>query len=571
MRKKLPVGIDGFEKIRTNNFYYADKTGFIVELLNNWGEVNLFTRPRRFGKSLNMSMLKNFFEISADKTLFEGLKISEEKELCEGYMGQYPVISITLKGIDGRSFEDARENLRFLIGTESDKFSFLGNSEKLTNTQKISYNALVKVNDDGNYAMSNAALENSIQTLCRLLSIHYNKKVIVLIDEYDVPLDKAFQAGYYDEMVTLIRNLFNNALKSNDYLQFAVLTGCLRISKESIFTGLNNLKIHAITDVQYDEYFGFTDEDVKKLLKYYRLSDHYEKMKEWYNGYQFGKTAVYCPWDVISYCADLLADEYAEPKDYWSNTSSNSMVRQFIDMADQKTKNEIEHLIEWKSIIKELHPELTYNELGSSIDNLWSVLFTTGYLTTRKKLSEKKHELVIPNVEIHNLFVSQIKQWFEETSKEDTDVIEQFCNAFPKEDAGTIERLLNDYLWKSISIRDTAVRNDLKENFYHGMLLGLLNFKRSWKILSNAESGEGYGDILIETQDRIGIVIELKYALDNNLKKHCMEALEQIEEKKYDAVLIDDGMKKIIKYGIAFYKKNCKVTEFMRKIEEDLL
>lgn len=559
MRKKLPVGIDGFAKIRTNDFYYVDKTMFIAELLGNWGEVNLFTRPRRFGKSLNMSMLKSFFEIGCDKSLFDGLEIYKERELCEKYMGQFPVISITLKGVAGNSFEEAREAFRFLIGREARRFPVLLDSDKLTEEEKKSYHSLIKVNENGSYSMSNTALETGLADLSYFLTKHYGVRTIVLIDEYDVPLDKAFQAGYYDEMITFIRNMFGNILKSNDFLQFAVLTGCLRISKESIFTGMNNLKIHTITDVRYNEYFGFTDTDVKELLKCYHLSDYYETIKEWYNGYQFGNVAVYCPWDVLNYCDHLLADECTPPGDYWSNTSSNSMIRRFIDMADQQTRDEIEQLIEGESIIKEIHPELTYNELDSSIDNLWSVLFTTGYLTARKRLSAKKYELAIPNLEICNLFISQIKQWFNETSKEDTAVIERFCSAFPKGDVDLVETLLDDYLWKSISIRDTAIRTGLKENFYHGMLLGLLNYKQSWKIKSNAESGEGYGDILIETPDRIGVVVELKYADNNNLDKHCREALDQIEEKKYDAFLIDDGMKTIVKYGIAFYKKNCKV------------
>ncbi|XCP86588.1 AAA family ATPase [Roseburia hominis] len=557
--KKLPIGIDGFEKIRTNDFYYIDKTMFIADLLRNWGEVNLFTRPRRFGKSLNMSMLKAFFEIGGDRSLFDGLKISQEKKLCEEYMGKYPVISISLKGINGFDFESCKAQLRMVVGWEAERFGFLLTSDHLTENDREKYRALTSFGD-GSYKMEDVVLENSLQILSQLLFKHYGTKVILLIDEYDVPLDKAFQAGYYDEMVLLLRNLFGNALKTNEYLYFAVLTGCLRISKESIFTGLNNLKVHTITDSRYDEYFGFTESDVREMLEFYSLKEYADTMKDWYDGFRFGNVSVYCPWDVINYCDMLLADPEAEPENFWSNTSGNGMVRRFIGRADQRTRKEIECLIAGDGITKVINQELTYNELDRTIDHLWSVLFTTGYLTQKGRKTGREYELVIPNKEIRELFVSQIQEWFRDETRADTGKLERFCMAFPKGEAAVIEEMLNDYLWKSISIRDTAVRTERKESFYHGLLLGLLQFESNWEIESNAESGEGYSDISIRTQHRTGVVIEVKYAGDGNLEKSCTEALEQIEARKYDAALRRDGMKEIVRYGIAFYKKNCRVT-----------
>ncbi len=561
MLKKLPIGIDGFEKIRTNDFYYADKTLFIAELLYNWGEVNLITRPRRFGKSLNMSMLKAFFEIGSHKEIFAGLKISQETELFDKYCGKFPVISITLKGVDGRTFEAARESLRFVMGTEARRFSFLADSESLTEEQKMSYRALVGVNADGNFSMSDTSLEHGLLTLSSLLAQYYKTKTIILIDEYDVPLDKAFQSGYYDEMVQLIRNLLGNALKTNDSLQFAVLTGCLRISKESIFTGLNNLRVNTITDVVYDEYFGFTDTEVRALLDYYNLSVHYDKVKAWYDGYRFGNAAVYCPWDVINYCYDARTNANCDPKNYWINTSGNGMVRRFIDLANQQTRDEIEQLLADESIIKEMNQELTYNELDKSINNLWSVLLTTGYLTTKEVLSDRTYRLAIPNLEIRELFRSQVKEWFQDKAASEPVKLEEFCNAVLAGKAETVQKLLMDYLKNTISIRDTGVKNGKKENFYHGILLGLLSFSESWSVKSNQESGEGYSDILIKdmTTDT-GIVIEVKYAQGGRLDAACAEALAQIENRKYAETLYDDGMEHIIKYGIAFHKKRCKVV-----------
>ena len=557
-KKKLPIGIESFEEIRKEGFYYVDKTGVIGQLLEKWGKVNLFTRPRRFGKSLNMSMLKAFFEIGGDSALFEGLKISEKKELCEKYMGQFPVISISLKSVEGLSFEAAKKALKDILGVEAGRFYFLTKSSKLTAEEIESYKALLRVGETGDFLMSDTAMEKALLRLSSLLCKHYGKQVILLIDEYDVPLDKAFQYGYYDEMVSLIRNMFGNALKTNPNLYFAVLTGCLRISKESIFTGLNNLKVLTLTDVRFDEYFGFTDSEVKDMLEYYGLSEHYGEVKEWYDGYRFGNVEVYCPWDVINYCDLLKADPNALPQDYWSNTSGNAMVRRFIDKADTRTRDEIERLIAGDEIVKEIHQELTYNELDSSIENLWSVLFTTGYLTQRGQ-EGKKYRLAIPNNEIRELFISQIREWFRDVSRKDGETLNQFCEAFPEQNPEKIEEIFSDYLWNTISIRDTA--SSKKENFYHGILLGLLGYKSNWLVKSNAESGLGYSDILVEVpKNRTGIVIELKYAEDGNMDAACEKALQQIEDRDYAAKLKDDGMRNIIKYGIACYKKNCKVV-----------
>ena len=562
--KKLPVGIENFEEFQRENFYYADKTLFIKELVQNWGKVNLFTRPRRFGKSLNMSMIKCFFEIGCDRTLFNDLKIMQEKELCENYMGQFPVIFISLKSVDGLNYEAANAALCNVIGREALRFQFLQKSNRLSEEEKNSYRRLIKIGSDSQafFDMTDAVLTDSLQILTQLLEKHYNHKVILLIDEYDVPLDKAFQQGYYDEMVSLLRNMLGNVLKTNDALYFAVLTGCLRISKESIFTGLNNLKVHTISDVRYDEYFGFTDADVQKMLNFYDISSHMDVIREWYAGYLFGNVNVYCPWDVINYCDELLANPQTRPKNYWANTSGNAMVRCFIGKADKNTKNELEKLLDGKIILKAVKEELTYPELDDSIDNLWSVLYATGYLTKRDSDLEDEElvKLAIPNKEIRKLFTDLVKDWFQETTLADTSRINRFCSAFSRGDAALIQDMLNDYLWDSISVRDTAVRKNMKENFYHGMLLGMLNSQENWMTQSNAETGEGYSDISICTPERTGIVIELKYAHNGNLKAACEEALKQIEEQKYAVGLQRQGMKKIMKYGIAFYEKECMVV-----------
>ena len=550
---KTPVGIENFEDIRKQHFYYIDKTKLIEQLMSNWGKVNLFTRPRRFGKTLNMSMLKSFFEIGTDKSLFDGLYISQNKELCEEYMGKYPVIFLSLKGVDGLTYDKAKKMLAEIIKEEADRHYYLKTSDRLTEEDRYSFQEML-VGDDEN-------IENSLKNLSRFLYKHYGQKVVIIIDEYDVPLDKAFMNGYYEEMVTLIRGLFGQVLKTNDFLQFAVLTGCLRVSKESIFTGLNNFKVLSILDTRYDEHFGFTDSEVKKLLDDYGLSSHLAEIKEWYNGYHFGNADIYCPWDVINYIDELRYDETVRPQDYWSNSSGNAIVRRFIDKADTRTKDEIERLIAGESIEKDISPELTYDELDKSIENLWSVLFTTGYLTHHGCTESGKYRLAIPNREVRNLFIKKIREWFGDTSRNDGKKLEEFCNAFYEKNPMKIEQLFGDYLWNTISIRDTAAAKEKKENFYHGILLGLLGYKENWLTKSNAESGIGYSDILVEIPDnRTGVVIELKYAEDGDMDTACARALEQIEEKNYVDKLKQDGMRNFIRYGIACYKKDCKVV-----------
>lgn len=558
--KKIPVGIENFQDMRKFNFYYIDKTNLIEQLLDNWSKVTLFTRPRRFGKTLNMSMLRSFFELGTDKSLFDGLYISKNKELCEEHMGKYPVIFFSLKSVEGLKFENARYRIIEMIGREAQRYEFLAESDKLSENEKAQYKALIAL-DNGKYTMDDDILISGIQMLSHLLYKHYGQKTVILIDEYDVPLDKAFENGYYKEMVSLIRGIFGMALKTNDSLQFAVLTGCLRISKESIFTGLNNFEVLSILNTQYDEAFGFTDGEVKQILEDYDLSDHYPDVKEWYDGYHFGNTDIYCPWDVIRYCKNLCADSAALPEDFWSNSSGNAMVRRFIDKADIRTKNEIERLIAGEDIEKDISQELTYDEIDKSIENLWSVLFTTGYLTHKGCTESGRYRLTIPNKEVRNLFIRKIREWFSDVTRNDGKTLEEFCNAFVDKDLRKIEQIFGDYLWNTISIRDTATTKAKKENFYHGILLGLLGYKASWLIKSNAESGTGYSDILVEVPDnRTGIVIELKYAEDGDMDAACSRALEQIEEKEYVDKLRQDGMRNFIKYGIACFKKDCKVV-----------
>lgn len=550
---KLPVGIENFEDIRKSGFYYIDKTMLIEQTLNNWSKVTLFTRPRRFGKTLGMSMLRSFFEIGTDKSLFNGLYISQNKSLCDEHMGKYPVIFLTLKGVEGLTFAKAKSMLSEIIKDEADRHYILNSSEALTSVDREAFMKILTGNEEN--------IENSLKTLSRLLYKHYGKKVVILIDEYDVPLDKAYQNGYYHEMVSLIRGLFGQALKTNDYLQFAILTGCLRISKESIFTGLNNFKVLSIMDARFDEQFGFTDSEVEELLAAYNLDSHFTEIKEWYDGYHFGNADVYCPWDVINYVDLLRFEPTAKPQDFWSNSSGNALVRRFIDKADVQTKDEIERLIAGEYIEKEISQELTYDEIDKSIANLWSVLFTTGYLTKQGVTDDGKVCLSIPNREIKNLFIKKIREWFSDTTANDGKTLEQFCNAFVEKDTEKIEQLFGDYLWNTISIRDTAVAKDKKENFYHGILLGLLGYKASWLIKSNTESGTGYSDILVEVpNNRTGIVIELKYAENGDMAAACDEALKQIEEKSYVDKLKQDGMRNFIKYGIACFKKDCKVV-----------
>lgn len=555
-RKKLPVGIEDFEKLRKEGFYYIDKTGLIRDLLNNWGEVNLFTRPRRFGKTLNMSMLKNFFEIGADKTLFDGLMISKETALCERYMGKYPVIFISLKGVDGLDFEEACGALRRIIRAEASRFRMLLSSEKIADEDKQLFLRILQEKDTFD------DVRDSLRMLSSLLKQCFSEKVILLIDEYDVPLDKAFQHGYYEEMVSLIRGLFGQALKTNEFLQFAVLTGCLRVSKESIFTGLNNFKILSITDARFDEHFGFTEAEVNQLLTDYQLEEHLAETKEWYDGYRFGDTNIYCPWDVISYVDHISADPHAEPEAFWINTSGNDLVKRFIDKADKTTQNEIERLIAGEAIEKKVRLDLTYHELDSSIDNLWSVLFTTGYLTKTGRAINGVYKLVIPNREVREVFILQIQEWFRKRMADDEKPMREFCRAFLKGEPERIEKRLNIILNRMISVLDAKAPDDKKENFYHGLLLGLLRSEINWLILSNAESGDGFSDILIEPEDPdAGIVIEVKYASSvAGLEKACEEALRQIREKRYDERLRNDGRADVLTYGIAFCRKRCKVV-----------
>ena len=555
-RKKLPVGIEDFEKLRKEGFYYIDKTGLIRDLLNNWGEVNLFTRPCRFGKTLNMSMLKNFFEIGADKTLFDGLMISKETALCERYMGKYPVIFISLKGVDGLDFEEACGALRRIIRAEASRFRMLLSSEKIADEDKQLFLRILQEKDTFD------DVRDSLRMLSSLLKQCFSEKVILLIDEYDVPLDKAFQHGYYEEMVSLIRGLFGQALKTNEFLQFAVLTGCLRVSKESIFTGLNNFKILSITDARFDEHFGFTEAEVNQLLTDYQLEEHLAETKEWYDGYRFGDTNIYCPWDVISYVDHISADPHAEPEAFWINTSGNDLVKRFIDKADKTTQNEIERLIAGEAIEKKVRLDLTYHELDSSIDNLWSVLFTTGYLTKTGRAINGVYKLVIPNREVREVFILQIQEWFRKRMADDEKPMREFCRAFLTGEPERIEKRLNIILNRMISVLDAKAPDDKKENFYHGLLLGLLRSEMNWLILSNAESGDGFSDILIEPEDPdAGIVIEVKYASSvAGLGKACEEALRQIREKRYDERLRNDGRTDVLTYGIAFCRKRCKVV-----------
>ena len=555
--KKLPIGIENFEKLRQEDFYYIDKTRLIEQLLTRWGEVNLFTRPRRFGKSLNMSMLQSFFEIGKDKTLFDGLRISDNQELCEKYQGKFPVVSVSLKGINGATYEEARRFLIKTINEEARRLSVLSDSTELDETDHELLTQLKKKE------MTNDSLVYSIRELTELLEKHYGSKVIVLIDEYDVPLAKANENGYYDEMVLLIRNLFENALKTNSSLKFAVLTGCLRIAKESIFTGLNNFKVYSITDKSFDETFGFTDAEVKELLRYYGQEKYYETVKEWYDGYRFGNVDVYCPWDVINFCSDHLADPGLEPKNYWANTSGNSVISHFIDSVGKPqklTRMELEQLVNGGIVQKEINSELTYKELYSSIDNLWSTLFMTGYLTQRGEFSGNRYNLVIPNREIRNIITNHILKMFKENVKDDGKTVSDLCDALLNQNPEKVELIFTEYMKKTISIRDTFAQKPTKENFYHGLLLGILGFKENWSVMSNRESGDGFGDILIRIEDEdVGIVIEVKYADDGNLQGECEKALQQIIDIRYTEALEQEGIHTIIKYGIACYRKKCKV------------
>ena len=556
-KKKLPLGIENFEKLRSEDFYYIDKTDWIVELLRNWAEVTLFTRPRRFGKNLNMNMLKSFFSIHCKKALFDGMKIVKEKELCEKYMGKFPVILISLKGIEAMNYEDAFHTAVQLLNRTASEFDYLEKSDILSEEDKVAFKQLLDTN------MNTATLMSSLLMLSRLLAKHHGAKTIILIDEYDVPLAKAFDYGYYDQMVSLISGFLGNALKTNDSLQFAVLTGCMRISKESIFTGLNNFKIYSITDKRFNTAFGFTDDEVRELLHYYDQDKYYETVKEWYDGYHFSGAEVYCPWDVINFCSDHLEDEKMPPKNYWANTSGNSVINHFIDSVDEPqklTRMELERLVNGGIVQKEINQELTYNELYSSIDNLWSTLFMTGYLTQRGEADGNRYRLVVPNREIRNIITDHILKMFKEKIRNDGEMLNAFCDALKNQEPEKVEELFTEYMKKTISIRDTFVQKPTKENFYHGILLGILGFKEDWSVLSNREAGNGFSDILIQMEDEeIGILIEVKYADDGDLEKECEKALHQIMDVNYVEALEQEDVHTILKYGIACYKKKCKV------------
>lgn len=566
---KLPVGIDSFPKIRTEGFYYVDKTKMIEQLLNQWGEVNLFTRPRRFGKTLNMSMLRSFFEIGTDRTLFDGLYISNQKKLCEQYMGQFPVIFLSLKSVEGLKYDDAKQRFMYLVAKEAEHFSFLSASTQLTDDEKRQYVALTAWKDD-RYCLSEENLISSLKVLSELLCKHYEKKVILLVDEYDVPLDKAFQNGYYREMVALIRGMFGMALKTNEFLYFAVLTGCLRVSKESIFTGLNNFKVLSITDTRFDEHFGFDDREVSELLSAYHLEKHLMETKEWYDGYRFGKTDVYCPWDVINHVDRLRSDPEAKPQAYWINTSGNGLVKRFIEKANKTTRDEIERLIAGEAIEKQVRLELTYDEIDQSIDNLWSVLFTTGYLTQIGMTEQGAYRLVIPNKEVREVYKLQIQEWFQRSIMSDTRSLEQFWSAFEAGNAAGVEQYLKQILSNSVSFYDTGAGRVERENVYHTLLIGLLAGNDNWLVRSNVEAGDGRADIIVETEDPdAGIIIELKYAETFPVMETASEkALTQIKNRRYQEYLKNDDRNDILLYGIAFCKKKCRViAEKMGKTE----
>ena len=555
-RLKLPVGIENFEEIRRNQYYYIDKTKLIEQLFDSLGKVSLFTRPRRFGKTLNMSMLKSFFEIGTDPSLFDGLYISKNQDLCKQHLGQYPVVFLSLKGVEGLSFSEARRRCIQLIKREAERFYVLKDSQRLLDIDKKRYRELLEMKDQPEEV---EIIMSSIKTLSDLLYKHYRKKAVILIDEYDVPLDKAFQYGYYREMLHFIRGLLGEVLKTNDSLAFAVLTGCLRVSKESIFTGLNNFKILSITDTRFDEQFGFTDTEVRTLLSDYQMKDRFAEVKEWYDGYHFGNADVYCPWDVVNFVDRAKDDREAKPEAYWINTSGNDLVKRFIDKANKTTKSEIERLINGEAIEKELRLELTYEEIDQSIENLWSVLFTTGYLTQTGRPKDGAYRLIIPNREVREVFRLQINEWFKKSIFSNTERLTAFWKAFEEGDTEGVEQYLNRILSNSISVFDTKARKEEKESSYHNLLVGILTGNVDWLVKSNVEAGEGFADIIVETDDPdAGIVVELKYTKNfDELKAASQKALDQIRDRRYQEYLLNDDRKNIRLYGIAFCKKRC--------------
>lgn len=555
-RKMLPIGVENFEKLRRNDMYYVDKTEMISDLIMNHGDANLFTRPRRFGKTLTMDMLKTFFEIGQDASLFDGLTISSHSDICEKYQNKYPVVFISLKGATGSTYEKANSMIKQLVAEEYQRHSYLADSDILDSIEKDQFNRIRSI------SLNEGDLENSLRTLTRLLCKHHNQKVILLIDEYDVPLDKSFLNGYYDDMVSFIRIFLGEALKTNDNTEFAVVTGCLRISKESIFTGVNNFKVFSINDTRFSDYFGFTNDEVKEMLSYYGIIDKYETTKAWYDGYLFGKTEIYCPWDVLNHCDTVVNTDDIEPQAYWINSSGNDIIRKFIEMANSTTKSELELLIAGNTVVKTIKQELTYADLYSSIENMWSILYMTGYLTKRSIPERKQFELAIPNLEIREIFEEQIYEWFKDFSRKDSSTLNAFCQTFADGNEEEAQKQFTAFLRKTISIRDTYVKAAKKENFYHGILLGLLSYRDDWIVKSNVESGDGYSDIVIKIpDDEIGMIIEVKYGEDSDMEKGCADALAQIERMNYSEILEDDEVQTIYKYGIACYKKRCKIVK----------
>ena len=555
-RKMLPIGVENFEKLRRNDMYYVDKTEMISDLIMNHGDANLFTRPRRFGKTLTMDMLKTFFEIGQDASLFDGLTISSHSDICEKYQNKYPVVFISLKGATGSTYEKANSMIKQLVAEEYQRHSYLADSDILDSIEKDQFNRIRSI------SLNEGDLENSLRTLTRLLCKHHNQKVILLIDEYDVPLDKSFLNGYYDDMVSFIRIFLGEALKTNDNTEFAIVTGCLRISKESIFTGVNNFKVFSINDTRFSDYFGFTNDEVREMLSYYGIIDKYETTKAWYEGYLFGKTEIYCPWDVLNHCDTVVNTDDIEPQAYWINSSGNDIIRKFIEMANSTTKSELELLIAGNTVVKTIKQELTYADLYSSIENMWSILYMTGYLTKRSIPERKQFELAIPNLEIREIFEEQIYEWFKDFSRKDSSTLNAFCQTFADGNAEEAQKQFTAFLRKTISIRDTYVKAAKKENFYHGILLGLLSYRDDWIVKSNVESGDGYSDIVIKIpDDEIGMIIEVKYGEDADMEKGCADALAQIERMNYSEILEDDEVQTIYKYGIACYKKRCKIVK----------
>ena len=555
-RKMLPIGVENFEKLRRNDMYYVDKTEMISDLIMNHGDANLFTRPRRFGKTLTMDMLKTFFEIGQDASLFDGLTISSHSDICEKYQNKYPVVFISLKGATGSTYEKANSMIKQLVAEEYQRHSYLADSDILDSIEKDQFNTIRSI------SLNEGDLENSLRTLTRLLCKHHNQKVILLIDEYDVPLDKSFLNGYYDDMVSFIRIFLGEALKTNDNTEFAIVTGCLRISKESIFTGVNNFKVFSINDTRFSDYFGFTNDEVREMLSYYGIIDKYETTKAWYDGYLFGKTEIYCPWDVLNHCDTVVNTDDIEPQAYWINSSGNDIIRKFIEMANSTTKSELELLIAGNTVVKTIKQELTYADLYSSIENMWSILYMTGYLTKRSIPERKQFELAIPNLEIREIFEEQIYEWFKDFSRKDSSTLNAFCQTFADGNAEEAQKQFTAFLRKTISIRDTYVKAAKKENFYHGILLGLLSYRDDWIVKSNVESGDGYSDIVIKIpDDEIGMIIEVKYGEDADMEKGCADALAQIERMNYSEILEDDEVQTIYKYGIACYKKRCKIVK----------